>query len=204
MTGLHVLPSVRSAGVPAPRRAFTLIELLVVMAIISTLTGLLLPAVQKVREAANRAKCQNNLKQIALANMNYESANGTFLPGISRTGCCWGTWMIPVQPYMEQDNLFKIYRNFGGNDTTGPRYSGGVNGTVARTRLQTFQLQDNDRKAYLTRIVDEHRQIADAVERMDPDGARAAMRVHLNSSKERVIAGAKRRAAPSQQIKPDG
>src|SRR5262249_6190493 len=106
--------------------------------IIAILIGLLLPAVQKVREAAARLKCQNNLKQIALANLNYESTNQTFLPGVSRTGCCWGTWMIPILPYVEQDNLFKIYVNFGGNDTTGARYAGGVNVRVSTTRLSTF------------------------------------------------------------------
>jgi prepilin-type N-terminal cleavage/methylation domain-containing protein/prepilin-type processing-associated H-X9-DG protein len=105
------------------RKGFTLIELLVVIAVIAVLIGLLLPAIQKVREAANRIQCQNNLKQIALANMNYESSYGTFLPGVGKNGCCWGVWTIPILPFMEQEALFKLYTNFGGLDYSGPRYN---------------------------------------------------------------------------------
>ena len=116
------------------RRAFTLIELLVVIAIIAVLIGLLLPAVQAAREAARRAQCVNNLKQIGLGMHGYHDVHNVLPPGAR--SCCYGTWFQFVLPYMEQGALYQSW-NYD-NGATGLAYAHVRNHTSMALRLGVF------------------------------------------------------------------
>jgi len=112
-----------------PRPAFTLIELLVVIAIIAILVGLLLPAVQKTREAANRAKCENNLKQLALAVHSYHDVNNGLPPSrIAKEA--YATWAVLILPYLDQNPFYQQW------DTTADYYTQAPG--LTETQVPTF------------------------------------------------------------------
>ena len=125
----------------ARRIAFTLVELLVVIAIIGILIGMLLPAVQAVRQAARRTACMNNVKQMALAIHNYESAQGRFPPGIvdddddHRQAIHSG--FVYLLPYLEQSNTFRQY-------SLGQPWNSLANLIVGEPSISTFLCPEND------------------------------------------------------------
>jgi prepilin-type N-terminal cleavage/methylation domain-containing protein len=147
---------------PNRRRGFTLIELLVVIAIIGVLIALLLPAVQAAREAARRAQCTNNLKQLALACHNYESANGVFpaqsmippqgQPDLSQTG--WSiSWIIPLLQYTEQTAMYNAY-NFSDDPMTASAAGNGwANTTVSISKLSLLSCPSENLSSPLRQVV---------------------------------------------------
>jgi prepilin-type N-terminal cleavage/methylation domain-containing protein len=127
---------------PSSRRSgFTLIELLVVIAIIAILIGLLLPAVQKVREAAARMKCSNNLKQMALAMHGHHDALGVLPWGRSKGAIDSPTWAVLILPYIEQQNLYNQFLNpvIGGH--TYPLITRGTRPTITLNNLIRTQFR---------------------------------------------------------------
>jgi prepilin-type N-terminal cleavage/methylation domain-containing protein/prepilin-type processing-associated H-X9-DG protein len=135
------------------RRGFTLIELLVVIAIIGILIALLLPAVQKVRDAANRTKCENNLKQIGLALHSYHDTYNTLPmgqnslttdPGGAPNYHKWWTWMAQLLPYVEQQNLYKQADDWSRTHLLGNPY-GPPSNPAQYTPMPTYSCPSDDR-----------------------------------------------------------
>lgn len=115
-------------------RGFTLIEVLVVIAIIAVLVGLMTPAVQKVRETASRSNCTNNMRQTALAMLQFENARRALPRAVSSAGGGFGTWQVLILPYIEQEAMFHKYQNFEGK-TFLPQYAEPPNDIVTTSRF---------------------------------------------------------------------
>ncbi|WP_235905619.1 DUF1559 domain-containing protein [Tautonia marina] len=138
------------SNIARTRRAFTLIELLVVIAIIGVLIALLLPAVQSAREAARRAQCTNNLKQVGLAMMNYESSNGALPPAKIRSGSCTSAYVTGntagsilnttafsmILGYMEQTSVYNAY-NFSQASSNSSWQTAGAAGIAGSAFVNT-------------------------------------------------------------------
>ena len=121
-------------------RGFTLVELLVVIAIIGILIGMLLPAVQSVREAARRTQCMNNLRQLALAAMNFESAHMHFPSGVlddddDLTEALRVGW-VDMLPHLELNNLYSLY-------DLNSDWKTGINADLAKTEIPIFRCPSN-------------------------------------------------------------
>ena len=121
------------------KNGFTLVELLVVIAIIGILIGMLLPGVQKVREAARRAACANKMRQMTVGLMNYESAHKHFPPGIQSNsmmgrGLNWSSFILP---FMEQDALYGVLRDQS-NNFKQPNWVGGAIADSAEEILDIY------------------------------------------------------------------
>ncbi len=142
-------PVFNSKSATSVRRGFTLVELLVVIAIIGILIGMLLPAVQSVRAAARRTVCANNIRQVALSVLNYESAHQRFPKNQIGPGNPNGSggfesgyysWLVPLLPYIEQGNVHKQFNlKINNGDDDGYRIGAShTNAMAASTLIQTF------------------------------------------------------------------